>query len=312
VKILSLSGFVPEYITDIVRFTHYNGTKRISHFCGYVADYISQVQSDTSVDGAVFPRSCDSCRVLPDYLSACKKFIHQINIPARQDEAAIRFFASCIQNYHKAVERHYGVLISDIAERTERINERNRKIFTLYESIADFSYSGYLENIHDMLTKPLTEQTVLTPQKSSKGDKTVFLVGSFLSDLSVVKSIEKAGLQIAGDNLTESKRLFSTPAVKPEGDIYRNIAASLLNSRLSPTQNNFSAILEADIDEIKKKDIDGVIFVTQKYCEPYDYLFASYKRMLNEHNIPVLRIVLTDTADNKRAEMAIETFADIL
>ena len=68
-RILSLSGFVPEQICDVVRFTQYEGDYKISHYCGYVSDYISQVLNDASIDGAVFPKSCDSSRVISSYLS---------------------------------------------------------------------------------------------------------------------------------------------------------------------------------------------------------------------------------------------------
>lgn len=311
-KILSLSGFIPEHITDIIRFTQYSGSHRISHYCRYVANYISQVMDDSSIDGAVFPRSCDSCRVLPDYFSECGKFIFQLNIPARQDEAAVEFFASCIKKYKEEIEQYYGAVITNIAERSERINERNSKIAMLYENIEDFSYYNYLHNIHDMLIKPLNEQSVFMPEKSSKSSKSVFIVGSFLSDLSILNTIEKAGLLIAGDNLSESKRLFSASSVEISGDIYNNIAKSIIKNRLSPTQNNFANILKSDFEEIKYKCIRGVIFITQKNCEPYDYLYTRYKKMLDEQSIPVLRLVLTDTMNNKRAEMEIESFADIL
>jgi len=277
-----------------------------------VADYISQILDDSSIDGAVFPRSCDSCRVLPDYLLECNKFVYQLNIPARQDKAAVQFFASSVKKYKEAIEQYYSVTINDIEERFAFINKRNCKISDIYESITDFSYSDYLGNIHNMLTKPLGEQSVTMPKRAMNTNKSVFIVGSFMSDLSIIKSIENAGLLIAGDNLTESKRLFSASSINVNGDIYYNIATSILNNRLSPTQNNFASILKTDFDEIKAKGIRGVIFITQKFCEPYDYLFAIYKKMLDENNIPVLRIVLSDTTDNKRTDMAIESFADIL
>jgi benzoyl-CoA reductase/2-hydroxyglutaryl-CoA dehydratase subunit BcrC/BadD/HgdB len=311
-KILSLSGFVPEQITDTVRFTQYSGNRRIPHFCGYAADYISQVLDDRSIDGAVFPRSCDSCRTLPDYLSDSGKFTYQLNIPPRRDDAAVLFLASRIKDYKEAVERHYGVEISDIAERTNTINKRNSKIADIYNNIADISYSGYLRMIQDMLKKPLSEEVSAVPENAGNTGKAVYIIGSFMSNINVIDTIENAGLNILGDNLTESKRLFSAPNVDTKDDVFFNIARSILHNKPSPSQSDFTAILKADLDEIKHKGIDGVLFITQKYCEPYDYLFSCYKKMLDENSIPVLRLVLSDTTDNTRFNMAIESFADIL
>ena len=119
-------------------------------------------------------------------------------------------------------------------------------------------------------------------------------------------------MKIVGDNLTESKRLFSGPKIDPSDDIYMNMAAKILHNHLSPTQNNFSYILKDNLEEIKHKNVQGVIFATQKYCEPYDYLFSVYKKMLDEQGIPILHLVMSDSTDNRKLEFAVEAFADIL
>lgn len=313
-KIISLSGFIPEEICDIIRFTGFKGEEKISHYCGYAADYISQVLEDNSIDGAVFPRSCDSCRIMGSYLSNRKeKFIYQFGVPARQDAAAEVYLAAEIQQYQKAVEQYYNISITDIPQRIQKINERNKMIVDLYKNIENISYISYLKSIHNMLQHPLYWQTVPSelPNKPANGRR-IYLVGSFLSNTELADTIENSGMKIVGDNLTESKRLFSGPKIDPGNDIYMNIAAKILHNHLSPTQNNFSRILEDDLQEIRHKNVQGVIFATQKHCEPYDYLFSIYKKMLDEYGIPVLQVVMSNSTDNRKLEFAIEAFADIL
>lgn len=312
-RILSLSGFVPDQICDTVRFTQYEGEQKISHYCGYAADFISQVLSDPQIDGAVFPRTCDSSRVISSYLEGSGKFMYQLHIPSRQDAFAVSMLANSLQNYQKAIETYYDMTIIDIAERTELVNKRNHDIARLYADIQDISFYSYIHMIHTLLKKPLRAQLVQNNLPASKSvGKRVYLVGSLLSNLTVISAIEQAGMVIVGDRLTESKRLFSMPDVQAAGDIYENIARSILYNQTSPTQNNFDAILKEDIKEIRQKEVQGVIFVTQKFCEPYDYLFSVYKKMLDEQGIPVLRLVLADSTDHREAVFAIEAFADIL
>lgn len=124
-RILALSGFVPEHICDVVRFTGFDGEYNIAQYCGYAADYISQVIKDDSIDGAVFPKSCDSSRIIGSYLSETNKFIYQINIPARQDDLAIRYFAEILKSYTKALKEHYKVSLTtdSIERRIELINK---------------------------------------------------------------------------------------------------------------------------------------------------------------------------------------------
>ena len=133
-----------------------------------------------------------------------------------------------------------------------------------------------------------------------------------MSHCGLTKLIEQAGMVILGDNLTESKRLFSAPPVSLDGDLYNNIAKSVLYNRMSPTQNQFEQIIKYDLDEIKTKGIGGVIYISQKYCEPYDFLYSVYKKTLDEINIPILKINVSDSTDGRRLEFALEAFADIL
>ncbi len=311
-KLLALSGLIPEQICDIVRFTGYPGERSVAHYCGYAEDYISMVKQDDTVDGAVFPKSCDSCRIMGSYLEDCGKFLYQLNIPARQDELAVDFLAAELEQYQAAVERRFGA-VGSIAERVEAVNARNREIRGVYENLANISYREYLEAVHDMLTKPLFEQTVKKdlPEKKASG-KRVYLVGSFLSGTELAGVIEDCGMTVVGDNLPESGRLAAMPEADPGGELYREIAACVLRGRLSPTQDNFRQILSADMEEIERKQVNGVIFVTQKYCEPYDYLFSVYQKMLGQKGIAVTKLTLSDSADVRKAGLTLEAFADVI
>lgn len=311
--ILSLSTLIPEQICDTERFFGYAGKQRISHYCEYALEFIARMLEDGTADGAVFPRTCDSCRTVGNYLESSGKFLHFFHIPARRDTEAVAYLAESVRAYQTAIENHYGVKITDVVERSEFVNTRNRALRELYENLPEMSYSAYLEMIHILLQKPLRDQAVpiSLPGSPCPNGTRVFVVGSTQARTELVRQIEAAGLNIVGDRLPESRRLIFTPEVSLQGDIYENIAKSLLTALPSPSQDVFAEILKADRDELLKKQVQGVIFLTQKYCEPYDYLFPAYKRMLDGLGIPVLRATETGSgAEN--AALAIETFADLL
>lgn len=312
-KILSMSGFVPEHICDTVRFTRYTGDRGFSHYCGYASDFVSQVMQDDSIDGAVYPKSCDSTRIISSYLGEDGKFMYQINVPPFGVPGAEEFLAHSIRGYKEAVEHYYRFSIDDVERRAQSINARNAAIKESYEKIDGVSYSDYLKTIHEMMKLPLFEQRwdgavhVKAPT-----EKKVFLVGSFLSNIRIPAAMEEAGLTIVGDTLPESGRLVSMEPVDFVGDIYKGIARSMLSARLSPTQNSFKDIVGVDIKEIVSKEVRGVIFVMQKYCEPYEYLFSVYKSELDSLGIPVLKLSLSGTEDDGKASLALEAFADTL
>ena len=78
------------------------------------------------------------------------------------------------------------------------------------------------------------------------------------------------------------------------------------------TKNELKNIIEKDIKEIESKNVNGVIFIIQKYCEPYDYLFSVYIKVLHEMNIPVLKLILADSEDNRKVQLQLEAFADAI
>ncbi len=227
--------------------------------------------------------------------------------------SAAKYLAAELKDYKSAVENHFGVRLDDIRERSAVINDRNASIAQLYNDLSGISYAAYLGFLHEMLQRPLAEQQVpaLLPRKEAAGPA-VFLIGSTLPNVHIAESIERAGLRILGDRLPESKRLFSAPPVSLDGDIYENIAASMIGTAPSPTQDDFKTILRQDLAEIQAKSIAGAIFVTQTYCEPYDFLYKVYRDALNSLDIPILRIRLADSTDSRLSQAALEAFAETL
>jgi len=313
-RILSFSGFVPEQICDIVRFEGYHGDRNISQYCGYADDFVSQVLYDKTIDGAIFPKSCDSSRIIGSYIKNCGKYVYQLPVPARSDDLGITYFAEILKDFQETLEKSFPEYQADVLNRSLLVNKRNEKIRSFYNELDQYSYFDYLEKIHKMLLLPLSEQADVAEFKleSSKKGKRVYLIGSFLTNLNIVNIIENHGLQIVGDDLPESGRMVSAPTVSDKTDIYKSIAASILQQRKSPTQDEMTPSIAADMKEIHDKEACGVIFVTQKFCEPYNYFYFLLHQELENKHIPSLQIELSDSEDVGKAELQVEAFADLL
>jgi len=312
-RILSLSGFVPEAICDTVRFIQYHGDRNITFYCGYASDYISQVLEDNSIDGAVFPKSCDSGRIIKSYLEDSGKFLFQIHVPSSYDDVAVGYFSEEIRRYKRAIEEHYSIELNDTADRIILLNERNSEWKKKYDSLEELNYKEYLDMIHMSLSMPLEQQTKFPEIRGGTGvNKRVYLTGSFLSNTAIAGMIEECGLKIVGDNLPESGRLAGEKLIEPDGDIYKNIADSILSGKLSPTRDDFRALIDKDIDEVRNKKVDAIIMVTQKFCEPYEYLYPVYKKAFAQMNIPVLQLVVNDSEDSGKVQLQIEAFSDMI
>lgn len=311
-KILSMSGFVPEAICDTVRFNGFKGDAGYSHYCTYASDYMSQVLSDDTIDGAVFPKTCDSSRSISSYIGESGKFVYPLAVPVVRSDDAISYYAYVIRDYKTAVEAHYGISISEdeIYDRFRMVEARNASINSLYESLADgLSYSSYLNAIHENFTKPLAEQKIETSGQSA--GIPVFLLGSYMTNVGIVDSAEKNGLRIIGDDLPESNRIAKR-AFPVVDDIYQLVALQVLSSRTSPTQNSYSDRIKETMEEIGKKGCRGVLVVTQRFCEPYDYYYSVLKKALDDAGIPSLKLELDGSLDQNLHKAELGAFASML
>jgi benzoyl-CoA reductase/2-hydroxyglutaryl-CoA dehydratase subunit BcrC/BadD/HgdB len=320
-KILYISNYVPEEIVDLLRFEVFDPVLRIDHFCTYVLNFISRIIYDDSIDGGVFANSCDSIRTARELTAnRTDKFIHQIKHPFIFSEESLQFYASEIQLFKEHFESHFNTIIteSEIEKRIQMLDERNCFIRKHYDELQLISYYNYLEALNNSLVSPLDEweEKLDICYPACFGEKKVFLVGPYLCDLSIIQTIEENNGNIVGDDLTNSKRYFTSlqlPVDIKTKDVYEEVALRNLSRFPSPSMSQFHSIIEKNMEEIKRKEVRGVIFVYQKDCEPHEYIYPLFKKSLDEDNIPSLKIQIENKlSQGHEFDVSIGTFLNMI
>jgi benzoyl-CoA reductase/2-hydroxyglutaryl-CoA dehydratase subunit BcrC/BadD/HgdB len=318
-EILTLSNYIPEEVIDLQRFITYQGSVRINNFCTYVQNFMSRIIDDPGIHGAIIPNSCDSVRIARDYLAEYSdKFLFQLKHPLHDDANAVSYLSSEIVRMKDAISRHFDLTIGEdaIRDRMTEIDGRNRFLKRVYEHIEEISYHDYLRAVIGCLSARLADWKKHLDMQfgpSGKGAR-VYLVGPFFCDLGIVRAIEKFGLTIAGDYITNSQRLFSgVPAEPRPANIYMDIAGRILSRYPSPTLNNFKRMVSLVMEEIRTKNIRGVIFIHQMFCEPYEYVYPYLLKKIQECGIPVLKLQIENSSNNYgNIETKIETFSNVV
>ena len=67
-----------------------------------------------------------------------------------------------------------------------------------------------------------------------------------------------------------------------------------------------------DFDEITQKGAKGIIFLSQKYCEPYDFLYSLYKKEAENRGIQIIQFSMNNSQDDGKADLLMEAFADTI
>lgn len=320
-NILYLSNYVPEEIVDLLRFNVFEPVLRIDNFCTYVLNFISRVIHDDNIDGGVIPNSCDSIRAARELTTnRTDKFIHQIKHPIIFSGDSLQHYASEIRFFKNHYESYFNTAITEneIKKRIRMLEERSCFIRKLYGDLWRISYYSYLEALNTSLASPLEEwkEKLDIHYPACRGKKRLFLVGPYLGDLSIIRTIEENNGNIVGDDLTNSKRYF-TPGrlpveIKPR-DVYETVALRNLTRFPSPSMNRFHYIIEKNLEEIKQKEVKGVIFVYQKYCEPHEYIYPLLKKTLDKNNIPSLKIQIENKlSQGDKFDVSIGTFLNMI
>ena len=156
----------------------------------------------------------------------------------------------------------------------------------------------------------------LKNSKPFSGDnlKRVLLTGSIIDDTEFIKHLENLGYQIVIDDLCIGTRYFWDLVDENDEPIQALVNYHLkkpISSAKVPSYHRFNFIK----DLAEKYDVDGVINIAQKFCEPilYDHPYMSKKFKELEPPLPYLFIEMEYNRESyKQMSTRFEAFAEII
>ena len=139
------------------------------------------------------------------------------------------------------------------------------------------------------------------------------IVGPLVDNYMLLEQIEQLGAYIVYDDITNGARYCDMDVVI-QGDLYENIARRYLLSGPSPTLNSNNP---ADDESFRKLicdlDLQGVIFINQKFCEPHVHNYLSRIETLKQMKINFLMLEVEHDrlAVSQRDLLRIESFIEV-
>lgn len=141
----------------------------------------------------------------------------------------------------------------------------------------------------------------------------VVATGLMLEPDAVISALEKNGICIAADDLSQESRSFRIPGTG-EGTILQRMAGRFLAQRGDPflcEQQKSRGRRLAEL--VRQTQADGVLIAMMKFCEPEEFDFPVYKKELEREGIPYLYIELEQSMSSaKSIETRIEGFVEVL
>jgi len=255
-------------------------------------------------------------------------YAYYLYMPAKvQTKHAYPYLKSEFEKFKKSLEDWTGRKITDDAlrETAELYNENRRLMHEVYDlrKQADPPVSG-LEAMVMVASSFFVDKKdhnaelkrILPELKNRKLDhetgSRLMIVGSEDDDTEFVKMVESVGATIVSDDHCTGSRYFWN-LTEFNGDIMQDIANRYVDRPPCPSKDweerqRFPHVLQMANDF----NVDGIILIQQKFCDPHECDIPVLKQYLNDNDIPTLFLEFDVTVPLGPMRIRVEAFLEIL
>jgi benzoyl-CoA reductase subunit C len=255
-------------------------------------------------------------------------FAYYLYMPNKvQTEHARPYLKGELEKFKGALEEWSGKSITDDAlrESIELYNENRRLMHQVYdlrkgsnppvtglEAMVMVASSFFVDKKdHNAELKrilPELESRNLDRQIGSR----LMLVGSEDDDTEFVKMVESVGATVVTDEHCTGTRYFWN-LVEQNGDILQSIANRYIDRPPCPTKDweerrRFPHILQL----AKDFNVDGVILIQQKFCDPHECDIPVLRNYLNDNGYPTLFLEFDVTVPLGPFRIRVEAFLETM
>jgi bzd-type benzoyl-CoA reductase N subunit len=284
------------------------------------------------LDGAVFPHTCDTIQRLSDIwrLNTQFKFFADVVLPVKLNSpSAFIYMEDVLRKFRKDLEKGFNIRITDEALMGS-IHTYNA-IRSLLDKIAEFRSKNpsavSARDLHavikasmifdrDQLVERLTKILQTLEEKSSMGsnkNKRIMLAGSICDHPDIYSILESSGAEVVWEDLCTGSRYFDG-MISTEGDPITAIARRYFDRVICPAKHTtITARGENLVKQARDHDVQGVIFMQLKFCDPHSFDYPYLKEYLDKENIPNLLMEIEDMLPPEgQLRTRFETFVEMI
>ncbi len=301
------------------------------NFCPYVRTCLGEALEGgyKFLDGLVVVNSCDPMRRLYDVwrYNIEGDFVYLLDLPRINSADAVAYYRECLQKFIAEIETHFKVKLTDaaLADAISSLNVSRALLRELYRvnrdkgmplSAAEVrtvvragtvlpveAFNGLLGRLLDELGSYVADYR--------EGPR-ILITGSVMDNPQILDLIEQCGARVVGDDLCTGTRQFWDTverASDPLTDLSRHYLGRTPCPRMKDAPKRFDHVLRM-VDEFQ---VDGVIFYTLKFCDPFLFDVPLLKARLVERGLSTLVLEGDYTPGTLgRVRTRIEAFIEML
>jgi bzd-type benzoyl-CoA reductase N subunit len=284
------------------------------------------------LEGAVFPQTCDTIQRLSDIwrLNTQFPFFADVVLPVKlNSQSALTYMEEVLARFRCDLEKGFGTAISD-----EALGESLRTynlIRTALGKIAEIRsrYPGAItaRDLHILIKSSMIFDRDLLPGKleavlmelegrmpGKKGTgRRVMLAGSICNHPDIYSLLERSGVEVVREDLCTGSRYFEG-MISDQGDPITALAKRYFERIICPAKHS-SITARGDnlVKSAREHDVQGVIFLQLKFCDPHSFDYPYLKEFLDKENIPSMLLEIEDSLPPEGQLLTrFETFVEML
>jgi benzoyl-CoA reductase subunit C len=326
-EIIISAGFQPFRVPDIDSPDELGNADLMPSFvCQSCSSVLRNIlRSEEYFDGFVIAHTCDPMWRAYDILKKkLAKPVFLLRIPHdTANESALRFFKQELSRLRNFCQTEFGAKIDDdsLGQAIDVCNENRSLLKGIYLSNAQGRHS-----IDSVDRLQITLASMWMPKSrcnavlraldsdTRKHDEEIRLhmSGTTLYDLSIVRTIEDQRGYVASDDLCTGSRYFWENVVKSE-DLDSALAQRYLRKTPCPCNAPLQDRLEYIETMIKTFNVQGLITLTNRFCDPMLFDYVHIKSLLLRLGIPLLTLDYENVArEINRLKVRVEAFLEAL
>ncbi|MGD0077243.1 MAG: 2-hydroxyacyl-CoA dehydratase family protein [Sedimentisphaerales bacterium] len=330
-EIIAAAGLYPLRIIGFWNASKSSQRTLFNPVCSFVKDvYLAAYAGEFAfLKNIVFPNSCDSLKVLRQIweYEIKKPPVYTLLHPINADENSVQYFAGQLRAFAGEMKRQSGADFTnaELKQSIDKYNLTRGLLRQLYDIRKTGNFLKGADAVALMTAGLIMErdeynamlrQVINEGIKSSHADenlKRIMVMGPLMDNYALLEKIEQLGAVIIDDDITNGRRYCSRDVVT-SGDLYENLAKRYLSADPSPTLNSsMKANQQAFQRQLDELDLQGVIYINQKFCEPHVHNYLAKLEVLKQRkkNILMLEIEHAGPGVSERDLLRIESFIEI-
>ena len=252
-----------------------------------------------------------------------------VDMPTRvQSSYAFPFLLGLLEETKRKVEEWVGKEITDedLKEAVEVYNENRSLLMQLYDlrKAGDVPLTGtesmYITTANLFMDKrdanKLLKETIeeeLSERKAKGADDTrLMIIGSENDDIKFLEMVESFSAVLVTDDHCTGSRYFWNKVSLQDGPL-KGIAQRYIERPVCPQRDYPDRLRLPHLLQLAKDwDVEGVIIIQQKFCDPHEFDKVALVEFFKEHDIATLYLELDVTVPIGQFKIRVEALLEQL